>query len=522
MAHIEQVEAFSPLQIIELKIALLGLLVMLLGVIIAIGLTKKIVHPIIALTDVARKLHQGDLTVRAYESSNDEIGELGSSFNRLTDSLIENQSKLESSITQRTEALAWSEYTLTTIINNVNDAVISINEMGTISTFNRSAEKLLGYSAAQVIGQDVACLMPQEHAKNHNIYLQNYLKTGIKHIINTQRELKAKTKSGELIDIELSVSETTLAGKRMYVGSMRDIADQKKIEKQQRLFEAVFSFTQEAMCIVDDHYQLIQFNATFESTFKQTLSNGELLQRFIFTQTVTIEHQTAILEDYLTSHLSWSGELELNNRNGQTCTFWINISLIKLANERNFVISFSDISHKKKEQEKIRFLANHDPLTGLLNRPALFEQMEHCQNVAVRNNLLIALLFIDLDNFKSINDNFGHDVGDQLLVHIASQLKEHSRKSDFVARIGGDEFIVSFVSVESKQQVAQLCEQLLKSINQLVIINGIEMTPLVSIGIAMYPDDANTLTKLLKCADEAMYAVKRDGKNGFAFFETEL
>ena len=521
MAHIEQVEAFSPLQIIELKIALFGLLVMFLVIVVSIALTKRIVNPIIALTDVTRRIHQGDLTIRAHENVHDEIGELGASFNRLTRSLLENQAQLESSITQRTEALAWSEYTLSTIINNINDAVISINDKGIISTFNRSAEKLLGYSAAEIIGQDVACLMPHEHAKNHGTYLNNYLTTGIKHIIDTQRELQAKTKTGQLIDISLSVSETTLAGKRMFVGSMRDIADQKKIEKQQQLFEAVFSFTQEAMCIIDDNYQLIQTNATFDSTFKHTLSSDAQLKRLIFDQTVEVTHQTTLLDDYLTSHLSWSGELELNNRNGQACTYWINISLIKLASERNFVISFSDISHKKKEQERIRFLANHDPLTGLLNRPALFEHMEHCQNVAARSQLLIALLFIDLDNFKRINDNFGHDVGDELLVHIANQLKLHTRKSDFVARIGGDEFVVSFVSVESKQQVAELSAQLLTSINQLVVINDIEIVPLVSMGIAMYPDDASTLAQLLKCADEAMYTVKHTGKNGFAFFNAE-
>jgi diguanylate cyclase (GGDEF)-like protein len=167
-------------------------------------------------------------------------------------------------------------------------------------------------------------------------------------------------------------------------------------------------------------------------------------------------------------------------------------------------------------EEKLRHLATHDPLTGLPNRNLLMDRLSTVLAQAKRAETSTALAFIDLDGFKAVNDTQGHEAGDILLMEAAQRLLGCIRESDTLARIGGDEFIVSFFAVAERKSVPSMAEKILKSLNRAFDINGQKVRISASIGISFYPDDGATPDTLMKSADQAMYEVKEAGKNGIA------
>lgn len=174
-----------------------------------------------------------------------------------------------------------------------------------------------------------------------------------------------------------------------------------------------------------------------------------------------------------------------------------------------------DITVEKKNEEKIHFLAYHDPLTGLANR-ALFE--ESSKKAISENKSQFAILFIDLDNFKKINDTLGHDIGDKLLQSVAQRLKACIRRSDIAARNGGDEFTILLNPLTSQEETHRLTKDILLSLREVHLIDGYEIQCLPSIGISLYPDNGRTWTELMKRADQAMYIVKTNGKGNLCFY----
>jgi diguanylate cyclase (GGDEF)-like protein len=178
---------------------------------------------------------------------------------------------------------------------------------------------------------------------------------------------------------------------------------------------------------------------------------------------------------------------------------------------------FHDITASWQISEKHRHLAFHDALTGLPNRTLLMERLERRIASSVREPQLIALLFIDLDGFKEVNDSLGHAVGDELLIAIARKLQALVRQSDTAARLGGDEFVIKLDNPANRDEVQHIAERVIAVINLPVEIQGYSVQMGGSIGIAMFPEHGNTAAALLECADAAMYEAKHAGKNRYRF-----
>jgi len=178
----------------------------------------------------------------------------------------------------------------------------------------------------------------------------------------------------------------------------------------------------------------------------------------------------------------------------------------------------------KKETNKLRYKITYDQLTGLYNREFFISEFEISKARADRNKSKIAIVFIDLDGFKDINDSLGHEIGDKVLIEIAKRLKKHVRKSDIVARFGGDEFLIMLndISEEYLEKVADIAQSLLIDIKKPVIINNIENRVSASIGISIYPDDGEDIQTLIKNADMSMYKSKNAGKDRITFYEYEM
>ncbi len=181
-----------------------------------------------------------------------------------------------------------------------------------------------------------------------------------------------------------------------------------------------------------------------------------------------------------------------------------------------------NVTEEIKRQQKIEFLAYHDPLTSLPNRAYLKEEFSRLLNIAKRNNKKIAVLYLDLDNFKMVNDTLGHENGDKLLITIANRLKSVLRKSDFISRIGGDEFIILLYGIKDKNSIKEVINKIVNSLKEPINIKQTPIYPTFSIGCAVYPDDSTNMDELLKFADIAMYEAKNKGKNSSKFINEEL
>jgi diguanylate cyclase (GGDEF)-like protein len=181
------------------------------------------------------------------------------------------------------------------------------------------------------------------------------------------------------------------------------------------------------------------------------------------------------------------------------------------------VVTFLDISERRKAEETIRHMATHDGLTDLPSLRLYRDRLEMAMGSARRNKAQAAVMFLDLDGFKAVNDGFGHDAGDEVLKEVAARLRSALRETDTVARAGGDEFVLVLTDLQSPEGAAQIAGKILQLIAQPIRHKGSLVTVGASIGISVFPRDADEADELIKLADEAMYSVKKAGKNSYSF-----
>ncbi|MBW8846601.1 MAG: diguanylate cyclase, partial [Burkholderiales bacterium] len=215
----------------------------------------------------------------------------------------------------------------------------------------------------------------------------------------------------------------------------------------------------------------------------------------------------------------WQGEIWNRRKSGEAYPAWLNISVIrnKQGNVERYVAISSDITPVKAVQERLDHLAHHDALTDLPNRLHFVASLERALLGADRNHASVALLFIDLDHFKTVNDTLGHAAGDQLLIEVAGRLRKAVRAEDLVARLAGDEFVVLLERLHGRDEAVGVARKVLADLAAPQQIEGQAITPMASIGIAMYPGDGLSAGDLLDAADNAMYEAKRLGRHTFAF-----
>ncbi|MEQ1621126.1 MAG: GGDEF domain-containing protein [Methylococcales bacterium] len=180
----------------------------------------------------------------------------------------------------------------------------------------------------------------------------------------------------------------------------------------------------------------------------------------------------------------------------------------------------NEIAARKQVEEKILYMANHDILTGLPNRALFKDRLSTAQNMSVRNREKLAIMFIDLDGFKAINDTLGHRIGDLLLQDVAKRLESSVRQSDTVARVGGDEFIILLNGIDSDVDAELVAKKILLAFQEPAMLEGKIAKVGCSIGVSIFPDHGNDTEKLITYADDAMYLIKKSGKNAYAFYHT--
>ncbi|MCG7878540.1 MAG: EAL domain-containing protein [Candidatus Thiodiazotropha taylori] len=295
-------------------------------------------------------------------------------------------------------------------------------------------------------------------------------------------------------------------------------------EEKLRLADRAFQNTAEGITVTDASGNIVSTNPAFEAitgySHEEVLGqNPRVLKSGHHPDSFYKEMWDTLL---LTGH--WRGEIWNRRKNGDAYPEWLTISAVKDGNDEttHYVGVFTDISQSKEAQDQINFLAHHDALTRLPNRALFRERFDHALMHARRENASIALLFLDLDRFKTVNDTLGHPVGDQVLLEVSKRMNQIIRASDTLARLGGDEFVLLLEEQTDAQHAAVVARKLIDLFSRPMIIGEHELVVTASIGITLYPNDGDDPDKLIRHADRAMYEAKQQGRNTYRFFTQAL
>jgi diguanylate cyclase (GGDEF)-like protein/PAS domain S-box-containing protein len=291
-----------------------------------------------------------------------------------------------------------------------------------------------------------------------------------------------------------------------------------------RLAAHVFEHSGEAILISDQHNRIIDVNSAFVALTGYDKSDALGKDpRFLSSGQTEREVYTSMW-DAIHKHGFWQGELWDRSKTGDIYPKMATISVVRdgTGNIDFYLASYINISNIKETQAQIQHLAHHDSLTGLPNRLHLQVFLEQSMMIAKRQSEQLAVMLLDLDRFKNINDTLGHSIGDELLIQVANRIKSSTRKSDLVARLGGDEFVVVLRGDNIQAMAASVAQKICENLQRPFGLAGNNLRTTTSIGIAIYPDNAQHMEGLMKNADMSMYFAKSEGGDGFRFFSAEM
>ncbi len=308
------------------------------------------------------------------------------------------------------------------------------------------------------------------------------------------------------------------------LGTRRDITARKLVDEQQRLAATVFEACGEGIVILDADYLILSVNQAFSDV--TGYRKDEVLGRSVATLISSREtrRQYQLIREQLELHGSWRGELVETRKNGELYPQWLQLNAVQDGRGRvsHIVGFFSDLSQRRQTEERLRYLSHYDELTGLANRSLFRERLHTACELARHSDAQMALLHIDLDRFKLLNDSLGHEVADQLLRQMARRLNQSVPEAHTVARLAGDEFAILLDDYGSLSALARTASRLLAKLRTPMDVAGHELVVSASIGISLLPDNARELAALLSQADMAKQHAKHLGGNTFQFYTDNL
>jgi diguanylate cyclase (GGDEF)-like protein/PAS domain S-box-containing protein len=378
-------------------------------------------------------------------------------------------------------------------------------------------KELLVDTPERLIGRTIREMLPHEVAA----VLEDAMREAAAQGVSSGRQYALEF-SGTTYWFELSIARKQMRKGEPpnFIVLSRNITARKRTEENLYLFANAFKHSGEAILITDRDNRIVAANPALERYTGYDYS--ELVGRSprIFASGHVSRDTYREMWSALQESGYWQGELWDRSKDGGIYPQWASISVIhnNAGEVTHYIASYTDISERKAAEKRIEFIAHHDVLTGLLNRYSLEERLEQALFAAQRNGESLAVMFIDMDRFKNINDTLGHHTGDHLLEEIGRRLELKVRRSDIVARLGGDEFIVVLTEVESDIAVGGLAAQLVSRLGEVYRVEDQILHITASIGISLYPNDGVDVETLMKHADAAMYCAKDKGRNNFQFF----
>lgn len=401
-------------------------------------------------------------------------------------------------------------------------SIIITDTNGIIEYVNTRFTQVTGYEADEVMGQRMGFMRSGQTPRDTYSDLWQSVLAGQE----WSGELQNRRKNGELYwdAVRIMPVLDTQHNVTHFVSMHEDISARKATEANLRLWATVFENSAEAVMIADPDNRIISVNRAFSRI--TGFDPDEVIGK---TPNIVVlsGQDTTFLRDQrrkLETEGCWQGEIWDRRKNGEIYPKWFGITAVKdnTGNLAHYVAIFSDISERKAAEAKIEFLAHHDALTGLPNRVLLRDRLEQALAHAERSHSHVALLFLDLDRFKTINDSLGHSVGDKLLSAATGRIAACTRDTDTISRLGGDEFVVVLTELRDAELAVAIAQKIINSMDNPFDIEGHRLTTSFSIGISLYPEDGRDFDTLLKKADTAMYHAKDTGRNIYRFFTEQM
>ncbi|ACT47333.1 EAL domain-containing protein [Methylotenera mobilis] len=488
--------------------------------------------------DIAKK---GMYGLRVKKIGDDELGIFTDQFNRMLEeiekrdqALLSKNEQLEEEVARRTQALKEnieelknSEFRWKFAIEGAGDGVWDWNIATDEAQYSKRWKEMLGYDENELLptNQEWADRVHHDDVAYVKQTMQDYLE-GKTALYVVEYRLKCKDNRYKwILGRGMIVSRDDQGNPLRMIGTHTDITERKKIEQQLRIAATAFE-SQEGIVVTNENFNILRVNQAFiditgyeaeEATGKKPniLKSGRQSGEF-YRNIYTSLRETG----------SWSGEIINRRKNGEIYPEHLTITAVKDADGQttNYVGMFTDISVAKAASERIENLAFFDPLTNLPNRRLFSDRLTQALVNSTRSGNYGALVFLDLDHFKSLNDTLGHDYGDMLLKQVALRLSNCVREGDSVARLGGDEFVLlvenlSANDVEAAHQIEAIGDKILMSLNQPYQLQSHEYLSTPSIGISLFNGHQESSEDLLKHADIAMYQAKKAGRNTLRFFD---
>ncbi|WP_312264108.1 EAL domain-containing protein [Rivihabitans pingtungensis] len=388
---------------------------------------------------------------------------------------------------------------------------------------NPKVASTLGYRQEELLGRSLTELLdPKETARVRGQIGDRYQH----HIENMQYTLPVRHRDGHVIEVEVYSRLFEYQGRPAIIGVAVDISERRIADAKQRLSATVFENTSEGILIADADARIIAVNQAFTriTGYSEAEAVGKRSRMFRVDQTGQSHHARMLAALDAEGH--WQGEFLDRRKNGEWFPVWLSLSSVRDQHDHqlvtHYVAVFSDITVRKEAEDRLQFLANHDPLTALPNRTHFIQRLELAVAEARNTQSELAVLFIDLDRFKLINDSFGHHAGDDLLRLLAARLSCSLGEEGLLARLGGDEFTVLFERVASRAHLEDVTHRLLAELSKPLHLEDHELFVTASIGVSIFPSDGDDAASLLRNADMAMYRSKDAGKNTCTFFAGDM
>lgn len=440
-------------------------------------------------------------------SGHDELGRLGLAFDEMVRTQVQYSMKARK-LSQAVEQSAAS--------------VIITDRRGIIEFVNPAFTAITGYEQDEAIGKSAAMLSPGH--TNRELYknLWDTINAG-----GTWRgDFLNRRKNGELYWDTATISPVRdEKGEITHFASVQeDITPRKEAEGKLLLNMHILNSIREGVAVTDAAQNFSYVNPAFTAITGYRAEevigkNPRLLSSGLMERTFYGDMWADLVE-----HGHWQGEIIDRRKNGESYPEWLSISALRDEHGQvsRYVSVFMDISERKEAERRVVHMAQHDFLTGLPNRMLLLDRLDQAIKHAKRDKTKVAIMFLDLDRFKHVNDTLGHPVGDKLLVEIAGRITNVSRAGDTVSRLGGDEFVVMLPGLETVDDISGVADKVLESVSGPCVIDGREIEITTSIGISVFPDDGADGEALLHQADSAMYQAKQDGRDNYRFFTAEM
>lgn len=399
------------------------------------------------------------------------------------------------------------------LLINASDGIGILDSEGRLVEVSHSLCDMLGYRREELLGMHVSHIDAYFGNEELNSLIERQLETPTR----IQFETRNRRKDGSMIDMEVSGLAVVLGDKKFVFNSSRDITERKRVEQKLRLAASVFNHANEGIVISGPDGTILDVNETF--TRLSGYSRKEVIgknPRLLRSDQHPPEFYAAMWRRLLEEG-HWQGEVWNRRKNGERYAVRLTISEVRGPQTElaQYVSLFTDITAQKEYGQRLERLAHYDTLTGLPNRALFYDHLRTALALARRNGERLGVLFLDLDGFKAVNDQYGHEAGDELLKQAADRISDCVRESDMVARLAGDEFTLILGALTDPVDMQRVSEKIIEALNTAFQLGEVRCQIGASVGTALYPDDTDgeaDMDALIRCADIAMYRAKAAGK----------